>query len=255
MEHKDSIFISWENVSAMITKQLYIILWETHPCQAEWHHDNYWSTKLLNYHLSLQEAAKICDAVHANFDTRVTAFPDEDQYCSSLSMELSMCILETYLNRKYEKCFFDNDGIILVNPEMDSQLKSEENNLRFGNVKVNPALLKSSTELKEYFTEWGATFTSLIDFCEEYQDKFGNQLYWHFPHSNDKHSGLYFIICSDGILCLPYDEMDGEYFESFKMEDARFLDRDSIGIFIDDWMRFSDDLIDALLAMQKWLNR
>ncbi len=122
------------------------------------------------------------------------------------------------------------------------------------NAKINPALLKNSSELKACLDKWGAAFTSLNDFCEEYQDKFGNQLYWHYPCSDDKHNGLYFVLCSDGILCLPYDQMDGEYFEYFELDEARLLDKDSIKFFIDDWIRFSDDLVDAMLSMQKWLN-
>ncbi len=131
--------------------------------------------------------------------------------------------------------------------------ETTEKLLRIGNVEVNPALLKSSAELKEYLSDWGATFTSLSDFCEEYQNKFGNQLYWHYPCSDDKHNGLYFVLCSDGILCLPYDQMDGKYFESFEMQDARFLDADSMKLFIDDWNRFSADLVDAMTSMREWL--
>jgi len=35
MEHKEGLFISWENASAIISKQLYIILWESFVCN-EW---------------------------------------------------------------------------------------------------------------------------------------------------------------------------------------------------------------------------
>ena len=49
--------------------------------------------------------------------------------------------------------------------------------------------------------------------------------------------------------------MDGEYFEYFELEDARFLDTDSINILIDDWIRFSVDLVDAMQTMKEWLNK
>ena len=122
-----------------------------------------------------------------------------------------------------------------------------------GGKTIKCSSLKGSTELIEYLTEWGVTFSSLNDFCDEYLEKYGNQLYWHYPHSDDKHNGLYFVLCSDGVLCLPYDRMDGEDFEYFEPEDARFLDTDSISIFIDDWIRFSEDLIDAMKEMKELL--
>lgn len=253
MEHKDSIFISWENASAMIAVQLCKILWKTLTCQAVFDQYNYWYTKILDCRLNLLDITRICDAVHASYDTRFSSFPDEGQSCSSLSMEVSLSLLETYMNCTYEKRFFDKDGLIFINPKKLDNTQEVEKTLKIGNVEVNPSLLKSSAELKKYLSERSATFTSLSDFCEEYQDKFGNQLYWHYPYSDDKHSGLYFVLCSDGILCLPYDQMDGEFFESFKIEDTRFLDADSMKLFIDDWNCFSADLVDAMTSMQEWL--
>ena len=59
MEHKEGLFISWENASAIISKQLYIILWESFVCKAELQHDDYWSTKINNRQLSVYELLKI----------------------------------------------------------------------------------------------------------------------------------------------------------------------------------------------------
>lgn len=255
MEYKEGLFISWDNASVMIAKQLYIILWESFVCKAEFQQDDYWCTKIHNSQLAIYELAMICDALKAPYDVRMSAMPDDDQQTSSISMELSMCLLTAYLKSEYEKVFFDKDGIFLLGGTSSKDKQNEQRIFQYGGLMVNIAELKSSTELKEYLKEWGATFSSLSDFCEEYQNKHGNQLYWHYPHSDDKHNGLYFVLCSDGVLCLPYDQMDGEYFEYFEMEDARFLDADSIEYFVDDWIRFSVDLVDALKAMKEWLNR
>ena len=123
------------------------------------------------------------------------------------------------------------------------------------NRQIELLILNKFSELKEYLNEWGATFTSLNDFCEAYTDRYHNPLYWHYPYSDDKHNGLYFVLCRDGVLCLPYDQMDGEYYEYFELEDAHFLDTDSINIFIDDWIRFSVDMVDAMQAMKEWLKK
>ena len=255
MEHKDSLFISWENASAIISKQLYIILWESFVCKAELQQDDYWSTKIHNRQLAVYELLKICDAVDAPYDARMSAMPDDDQKTSSISMELSLCLLTAYLKQDYEKVFFDKDGILIVGKNPDEGTAKNTHMFLHNGTTINIAELKSSSELKEYLNEWGATFTSLNDFCEAYTDKYQNPLYWHYPYSDDKHNGLYFVLCSDGILCLPYDQMDGEYFEYFELEDARFLDTDSINILIDDWIRFSVDLVDAMQTMKEWLNK
>ena len=62
-------------------------------------------------------------------------------------------------------------------------------------------------------------------------------------------------MCSDGVLCLPYDQMDTEYFEYFELEDARLLEPESIEYFIEDWVRFSADLVNAMKAMQIWMSK
>lgn len=255
MEHKEGLFISWENASAIISKQLYIILWESFVCKAKLQQVDYWSTKIHNRQLSVYELLKICDAVDAPYDARMSAIPDDDQMTSSISMELSLCLLAAYLKQDYEKVFFDKDGILIVGKNPDEGTAKNSRMVLYNGTTINIAELKSTSELKEYLNEWGATFTSLNDFCEAYTDKYQNPLYWHYPYSDDKHNGLYFVLCSDGILCLPYDQMDGEYFEYFELEDARFLDTDSINIFIDDWFRFSVELVDVMQAMKEWLNK
>ena len=102
MEHKEGLFISWENASAIISKQLYIILWESFVCKAKLQHDDYWSTKINNRQLSVYELLKICDAVDAPYDARMSAMPDDDQKTSSISMELSLCLLTAYLKQDFE---------------------------------------------------------------------------------------------------------------------------------------------------------
>ena len=255
MEHKNGLFISWKNASAIIAMQLYIILWESFVCKAELQQDDYWSTKINNRQLAVYELLKICDAVDAPYDARMSAIPDEGQKTGSLSMELSMCLLAAYLKCEHDKVFFDKDGIFIVGKAPDEDAEKNAHMLLHNGTTINTAELKSSSELKEYLNKWGATFTSLNDFCEVYMDKYHNPLYWHYPYSDDKHNGLNFVLCSDGILCLPYDQMDSEYFEYFELEDARFLDTDSINILIDDWIRFSVDLVDAMQTMKEWLNK
>jgi len=114
MERKNSLFISWENASVMIAKQLYIILWESFVCKAELQQVDYWSTKIHNRQLSVYELLRICDAVDAPYDARMSAIPDDDQKTSSISMELSLSLLVAYMKQDYEKVFFDKDGILIV---------------------------------------------------------------------------------------------------------------------------------------------
>lgn len=61
-------------------------------------------------------------------------------------------------------------------------MENKENQclFQYDTLKINVNELKSSTELKEYLTEWGADYSALDDFCEEYQEKHGNKTYIYF---------------------------------------------------------------------------
>ena len=80
-------------------------------------------------------------------------------------------------------------------------------------IKINGAELdmeelRSRQELMAYFNENGPTHSALMDFCEEYREKYGNELCWSYPISDGKHLGTFLVLVKEGILSLPYDDAD-----------------------------------------------
>lgn len=127
-------------------------------------------------------------------------------------------------------------------------------NIKIGNLKVNLEELKSRGELLEYFQENGPTHAALMDFCEDYRDKYGNELCWAYPISDGKHLGTFLLLVREGILSIPYHEANKVDYEVFCIEDIRmFLDYADMEIFIDDWKVFHEDLIMSLSAMKSYL--
>lgn len=121
-------------------------------------------------------------------------------------------------------------------------------------IKLNMEELRSRQELKDYFNENGHTHSSLMDFCEEYREKYGNELCWSYPISDGKHLGTFLVLVREGILSLPYDEAQKEDYELFCMEDAvLFGDYAEMEIFMDDWNTFHADLLQAMAAMRDYL--
>lgn len=124
--------------------------------------------------------------------------------------------------------------------------------INIGKNRIDLETLKSQQELLAYFMENGATHSALMDFCEEYREKYHNELCWPYPISDGKHLGTFLILVKEGVLSLPYDKADDEDYELFCLEDARLCDEDSLEIFLDDWVLFSDDLCGALREMKRW---
>lgn len=114
--------------------------------------------------------------------------------------------------------------------------------------------LRSRQELMAYFNENGPTHSALMDFCEEYREKYGNELCWSYPISDGKHLGTFLVLVKEGILSLPYDDADKVGYELFCVNDAvMFGDYADMDIFIDDWNLFHTDLLQAMKAMRDYL--
>lgn len=126
--------------------------------------------------------------------------------------------------------------------------------ITIGEKQIHLEKLKSRSELMEYFGENGPTHSSLMNFCEEYRCKYGNELCWSYPISDGKHLGTFFVLVGEGILSLPYDDADKVDYELFCTDDAvLFTDYADMDIFMDDWKLFHDDLMQAMTAMRDFL--
>lgn len=127
-------------------------------------------------------------------------------------------------------------------------------NIKIGSLELDLAELKSRQELLNYFHEYGANHSALMDFCEEYIDKYGNELCWPYPISEGKHLGTFLVLVKEGILSLPYDDADKVDYELFCIDDMMlFRDYADMEIFMDDWKLFHDDLMAAMTGMRNYL--
>lgn len=127
-------------------------------------------------------------------------------------------------------------------------------NIKIGDLTLNLEDLRSRQELLDYFNENGPTHSALMDFCEEYREKYGNELCWPYPISDGKHLGTFFVLVREGVLSLPYDDADKVDYELFCMDDAAmFQDYADMEIFMDDWKLFHNDLMQAMTSMRDYL--
>lgn len=126
--------------------------------------------------------------------------------------------------------------------------------IKIGGLELNLDELKSRQELLDYFQENGPTHSALMDFCEEYREKYGNELCWPYPISEGEHLGTFLVLVKEGVLSLPYDDADKVDYELFCIDDMRlFQDYADMEIFMDDWKLFHEDLMAAMTAMKNYL--
>lgn len=127
--------------------------------------------------------------------------------------------------------------------------------IKIGNMKLNMEDLRSRQELLDYFQENGPTHTALMDFCEEYMERYNNELCWLYPISDGKHLGTFLVLVREGILSLPYDDADKVDYELFCLDDITMFDAEAMEAFLQDWDAFDQDLRQAMLDVKTYLQK
>lgn len=113
---------------------------------------------------------------------------------------------------------------------------------KYMNMKIDPSELPSRDELLSRLREDGGTDRALGHLREEQYEKYGNELDWRYPISEGMAAGGFVLPVREGILWIPYDEMEREEGEILLLDDAHLLDEDACEIMADDLRRYADGL-------------
>ena len=110
-------------------------------------------------------------------------------------------------------------------------------------------LLKTA-DILDLLEQNGTHFVSLEPVRKRYQTAFGDELCWPVPVCNGTHPGCVLLAVREGLLCLPYDRLDGETYEQFAAQDIRLLSEEQAQLLLnglrDTYTRLLNVLADAL---------
>lgn len=247
IEEKKTFVLSWDAVGDSVAEQLTAILDAPIKCIASSDDIDYWTASLCGRRLSLDELDHIFDAVGANEEMKQDTLGDKENSFATIGMLLASRLLEISTGYNWEKYVADENALWLIGC-------SGNNCIRISGRSISLGQLKSKDELMRYLSENGPTHTSLMDFCEDYREKYHNELCWDYPISDGKHLGTFLVLVKEGILSLPYDEVVKEDYELFAPEDAcLFRQANDMGDFISDWDDFSNELRNTMLGMFNYL--
>ena len=99
--------------------------------------------------------------------------------------------------------------------------------------------------------ESGATFVSLEDFYKPYGKALRSDLIWRIPYGCLDFSGCVLCLVQEGILCLPYDAVDSQEYELFKMDSERLLTKESLLELLQEFNEQTASLATVLMEMGK----
>ena len=117
--------------------------------------------------------------------------------------------------------------------------------MKINGIEIDFSKLLSKDELLEEI-KYYASDRGLSQIREKYNEEFGNELIWNYPISDGVNAGTTIVAVKEGFLSLPYNEMDETEYELFNLKIANLLDENELTQFIDNWKRYSEDLLNAL---------
>ena len=117
---------------------------------------------------------------------------------------------------------------------------------KYMNMELDPSRLPNKDELLDRIRKAGGTDRALADLRDEQMDTYKNELIWRYPISEGTSAGGFVTPVREGILWIPYDEMEREEGEILILDDACLLDAAACIAFEEDFRFYAEGLCSML---------
>ena len=178
--------------------------------------------------------------------------PDEGgNTVNGFGMELSEHLLHKGLGLAWMRQIIAPEGLWLVGVYVKMEHHPEP--VPINGMEVRFENLKSKDELFNFLNEVGCTHAALMEFCEDYKVRYGNDLCWPYPIAGNSCLGEYLVLVREGVLSLPYTGYSDNGNAVFDLAAAGLLQTKQVMQLAADWQIFSKDLLGALCDMGAYL--
>lgn len=114
--HK-TLFLSWHELSVMLSTELSRILRRTFSCRAAFDEDTYWCVRFDDHRLPLSDVWHIFESIDTTEEIRRETLPSDDDVTSVQDLGMRVCrlLLQLHLNQDWAHEHITDDGIWLIN--------------------------------------------------------------------------------------------------------------------------------------------
>lgn len=241
--------MTWPEAAECVQSLVESILHKEIPCQMVLEDDTYWNLCSPTYKFSIQELEQLLQAVSATKAAWEEAIPQENEASCSLGMELSRLLLKQALHGAWTQEHCTEEALWLLDYREFPGEGPREPGLFLPGAYIPVSRLSTQKELLDYLDSHGSTYSDLMNFCDRYLEDFHNSLCWCYPISDGVHMGTYLVPVREGVLNLPYDQVDPEDFEILCLEDSGLCDGQTLSYYLNDWKTYSENLGQALHSL------
>lgn len=248
-----SVKLDWGMVSLLIGEMISSILHRTVRCKTSHEELDFWAAEALFGRFSIDDLQAMLDYVGADGAMRLNTLTFDSEDTASIDMDLARALLRQKIKTSWKAESASDDGLWLMGVDEDAmELPELDGDLCFiDNIAVDLRALLPKDELLDSLFEDGGTVSALSGVCDRYVRLCGNELYWSYPITDGQYNGVYFVLVQEGVLCLPYYEIDKECFEMFERDGVRLLTAEEMSYFIGEWERYSEMLCPAMESLYK----
>lgn len=238
--------LTWPEGAKLAQKRVEEILHKEVPCQIALEDETYWTLYSPTYMFSTKELELLLQAVRATKEVWEEAIPQEGNASRSLGMEVTRLLLKQALHGQWSQEHCTEEGLWLLDYQEFPGEGPREPGLSLPGAYIPVSRLSAQRELLDYLESHGSTYSDLMNFCDRYLEDFHNSLCWCYPISDGVHMGTYLVPVREGVLSLPYDQVDPEDFEILCLEDSGLCNRQALSCYLYEWHTYSESLCQAL---------
>lgn len=189
--------LSWNEVASIIANYIGHMLRRKVDGTADYEDGDYWGFCAKGDRFTVSEIKYLVSHVKGNAEMRREAIPCDSESSHSIGMHLSRAILERALKKSWSHESTSSSALWLINVR-EHKTVAYRRVIEVGPYTIALDELKSKDYIMTYSRENGPTHSVLMDFCEEYRDKYYNKLCWSYPISDGKHLGTFFLLVKEG---------------------------------------------------------
>jgi hypothetical protein len=121
--------------------------------------------------------------------------------------------------------------------------------VEFTGIQIDPEMLMTRQEALDDLAENSEDYQALCGITNRYMERFGNELYWHYPICDTENAGLFILPVRERFLCLPYDTVDAQAHELLELKRAFMLDAETAQNLLEEWDIYAAGLSGAMRDM------
>lgn len=245
----------WDEVGALVGQAISEILGWTVPCRARYDDYDYWTVSAVKDQFTIPELELLLDYVDANAEMRNATIPEDADTTVCLDADLSRALLQLQLGTTWQDEHLTETGLWLIGittQKMDQE-EDRDTTVLVDGIKVDFKSLWPKDEFIERLFDAGGTIEDLDDLCSRYVSQYGCELYWAYPIPAGDYNGVYLVLVQEGVLSLPYKEIDSEYYELFMQCGTRLLTEEDLHNYTADLLRVSTKLLSVMNSLRHYL--